>query len=41
MKEEKKVAVVCSCITGRKDCPYCKGKGVVVVQVIGQPYPTE
>jgi len=33
--------VFCSCITGKKDCPYCKGTGTVVVRLIGEPYPTE
>jgi len=37
----KRITVICSCIHGEKDCPYCKGKGVVKVKVIGFPCPEE
>jgi hypothetical protein len=37
----KLVKVICSCIIGEKDCPYCKGSGVSAVKVIGNPYQEE
>jgi len=37
----KLVKVICSCIVGKKDCPYCKGSGVQAVRIIGNPYPEE
>ena len=37
----KRIKIVCYCITGKKDCPYCKGEGTVWVQVIGTPYREE
>ena len=33
--------VVCSCIVGESDCPYCHGTNVVEVELIGSPYPDE
>jgi len=37
----KLIKVICACIVGRKDCPYCKGSGVQAVRMIGTPYPEE
>ena len=35
------VLVICSCIVGKLDCPYCHGEGKVWAEVIGKPYQTE
>jgi len=35
------IKVICSCIVGKPDCPYCKGTGVQFVKIIGNPYPEE
>jgi hypothetical protein len=39
--EKDKMLVICSCIIGDLNCPYCRGKGTVWVKVIGQSYQTE
>lgn len=40
-KPVKLIKVICSCIVGKPDCPYCKGTGVNKVRVIGNPYQEE
>jgi len=35
LPNEEGTLVVCSCITGKKGCPYCGGTGKVKVKVIG------